>query len=104
MYATIRRYTPKGTVDPKALDDFRHRIEDKFLPVTREIRGFHAYYVVDAGKQLVSISVFEDKTGATESTRRAAEFVKDDPTKDQMGSPEILEGELLLSKEAPVGA
>jgi hypothetical protein len=104
MYATIRRYTPKGTVDPKALDDFRHRIEDKFLPVTREIRGFHAYYVEDAGKQLVSISVFEDKTGATESTRRAAEFVKDDPIKDQMGSPEILEGELLLSKEAPVGA
>jgi hypothetical protein len=59
--------------------------------------------VVNVGKELVSISVFEDKAGASESTRRAAEFVKKDPLKDQMGSPEVLEGELLVSKEAPVG-
>ena len=104
MYATIRRYTPKGTLDPKALEDFKHRIEDNFLPVAREIRGFHAYYVVNVGKEIVSISVFEDKTGANESTRRAAEFVKDDPIKDQMGTPQVLEGELLVSKEAPVAA
>jgi hypothetical protein len=103
MYATIRRYTPKGTLDRKSLDDFKHRIEDVFLPVNQEIRGFHSYYVVNAGKEIVSISVFEDKTGANESTRRAAEFVENDPIKDQMGSPEVLEGELLVSKEAPVG-
>jgi hypothetical protein len=104
MYAIIRRYTPKGTLDRKALDDFKHRIEDRFLPVAQEIRGFHSYYVVNVGnKEVLSISVFEDKTGASESTRRAAEFVKKDPIKDQMGSPEILEGELLVSKEAPVG-
>ncbi len=103
MYAIIRRYTPKGTLDRKALDDFKHRIEDKFLPMAQEIRGFHSYHVVNAGKEIVSISVFEDKTGASESTRRAAEFVKDDPIKDQMGTPQVLEGELLVSKEAPVG-
>jgi hypothetical protein len=105
MYATIRRYTPKGTVEQKDVDEFKHRIEDKFLPVTQEIRGFHSYYVVNVdNKEILSISVFEDKTGASESTRRAAEFVKDDPMKDRLGSPEILEGELLVSKEAPVGA
>lgn len=104
MYATIRRYTPKGKLDRKSLDDFKHRIEDVFLPVNQEIRGFHSYYVVNAGKEIVSISVFEDKTGASESTRRAAQFVKQDPMKDIWGSPEILEGELLVSKEAPVGA
>ncbi|HEX6668390.1 MAG TPA: hypothetical protein VF061_02460 [Gemmatimonadales bacterium] len=104
MYAIIRRYTPKGNVDQKALDEFKHRIEDKFLPAAQEIRGFHSYYVVNAGKDLLSISVFEDKTGASESTRRAAQFVKQDPMKDIWGSPELLEGELLVSKEAPVGA
>jgi hypothetical protein len=104
MYAIIRRYTPKGNVDQKGLDEFKHRIEDKFLPAAQEIRGFHSYYVVNAGKDLLSISVFEDKTGASESTRRAAQFVKQDPMKDIWGSPEILEGELLVSKEAPVGA
>lgn len=104
MYAIIRRYTPKGTVDRKAIDDFKHRIEDQFLPVAQEIRGFHSYYVLNvAEKQILSISVFEDKAGASESTRRAAEFVKNDPLKDQMGTPEVMEGELLVSKEAPVG-
>jgi hypothetical protein len=105
MYATIRRYTPKGTVDQKAIDEFKQRIEDKFLPVTQEIRGFHAYYVLSVGtKEILSISVFEDKAGASESIRRAAEFVKNDPLKDRLGTPEILEGELLVSKEMPVGA
>jgi hypothetical protein len=105
MYATIRRYTPKGTVDQKTLDDLKHRIEDGFVPIAQDIRGFHCYYAVNVGnKELVTISLFEDKTGATESTRRAADFVKKDPMKDQLGSPEIFEGELLVSKEALVGA
>jgi hypothetical protein len=105
MYATIRRYTPKGTVDQKTLDDLKRRIEDGFLPIVQDIRGFHNYYVVNVGnRELVSINVFEDKTGADESTRRAAEFVKQDPMKDQLGSPEIFEGELLVTKEAAVAA
>jgi len=51
----------------------------------------------------VTISIFENRTGAVESTRRAAEFVGKDPAKDQLSTPEIIEGELLLSKEAAVG-
>ena len=106
MYATIRRYTPKpGTVDRKAIDDFKQRIENGFVPTAQEIRGFHCYYVVNVGnKELVSIGIFEDKTGAAESTSRAAEFVKKDPLKNQLGNPEIFEGELLVSKEAAVAA
>jgi hypothetical protein len=106
MYATIRRYTPKtGTLDKKAFDDLKNRIEDGFLPIVQDIRGFHCYYAVNVGtKELVTISLFEDKTGATESTRRAADFVKKDPMKDQLGSPEVLDGELLVLKEAAVGA
>ena len=104
MYATIRRYTPKGTVDQNTLDQLKRRIEEGFLPLAQDIRGFHGYYAVNVGnKELVTISLFEDQTGAAESTRRAAEFVKKDPMKDQLGSPEILEGDLLVSKEAGVG-
>jgi hypothetical protein len=106
MFATIRRYTPKtGKVDQKTLDDLKHRIEDGFLPIAQDIRGFHCYYAVNVGnKELVTISIFEDKSGATESTRRAADFVKKDPMKDQLGSPDVIEGELLVSKEAAVSA
>jgi hypothetical protein len=105
MYAIIRRHTAKATVDQQTVTDLKRRIEDGFLPVLQEIRGFHRYYVINVdNKELVSIGVFEDKTGADESNRRSAEFVKQDPFKDQVGSPEILQGELLVSREAAVGA
>jgi hypothetical protein len=102
MYATIRRYTSK-TSTSKDIDDLKGRIEEKFTPIVQEIRGFHTYGVVNVGnKELVSISIFEDRDGAAESTRRAAEFVQKDPMKDQLGKPEVLEGELLVLKEAGV--
>ncbi len=104
MYATIRRYTPKTAATKEAFDDLKHRIEDGFLPIVQEVRGFHSYSAVNVGnKQIVTVSIFEDRNGATESTRRAAEFVQKDPMKDQLGKPEVLEGELLVLKEAAVG-
>src|SRR5215216_877617 len=71
MHASIRRYTPT-TATRKDMDDLKHRIEDGFLPMVQEIRGFHSYGAVNVGnKEIVTISIFEDKDGATESTRRA---------------------------------
>ena len=106
MYATIRRYTPKsGAVDRKTLEELKQRIESGFVPLAQEIRGFHSYFAVNvADKELITFSVFEDKAGAAESTRRAAEFVKKDPAKDKLGTPQVFEGELLVAREAPVGA
>ena len=104
MYATIRRYTAKTGTTKQTIDDLKNRIEEKFTPLVQEIRGFHSYGVVNVGnKDLVTISIFDDRNGATESTRRAAEFVQKDPMKDQLGKPEVLEGELLVLKEAGDG-
>jgi hypothetical protein len=74
MYATIRRYAAKNPSSAK----------DLFT--------------------LLTVSIFETTDGAKESTRRAAEFVKTDPVRDQLKDPEIIEGELLVGKEMPVGA
>ncbi len=106
MYATIRHYTPKAGAVPKGgLADLRNRIESGYLPIVQDIPGFHGYYAVNVGdRELVTISIFENQAGATESTRRAAEFLQKDPLKDQLGRPEVREGELLVIKEAPVGA
>lgn len=104
MYATIRRYTPKTAPTQQNINDFKRRIEENFVPINQEIRGFHSYAVLNVGnRELFSINIFETKEGAAESTRRAAEFVQKDPLKDQMGRPEVFEGELLLLKESGVG-
>ena len=104
MYAAIRRYSTKSNVNQQTVDEFKRRLEDKFVPVIQDIRGFHTYGVLKTGNnELLSISIFEDRQGATESTRKAAEFVQKDPLKDQLSKPEIFEGELLVLKEAAVG-
>ena len=106
MYATIRRYTPS---DPSAfksgLEDLKRRLEQKFLPMLQDVKGFHSYFVVNAeDRELVTISIFDDRASAQESTRRAAEFVRSDPLRNLLTEPDVVEGELMLTKEAAVGA
>lgn len=106
MYATIRRYTVK---DPSkanaAITDFKSRIETKFFPMLNELPGLHAYHVLNTNNsELVTISIFETRDGADHSTLRAAEFVRTDPIRDLLSAPEIIEGEVLVSREVTVGA
>lgn len=80
-------------------------IENNFTPQLHDVPGFHGYYVLNSNdRELVTFSIFETREGVQESTRRAAEFVRNDPLKDQLQIPEIIEGELIVSKEAAVGA
>jgi hypothetical protein len=104
MYATIRRYSTKTAATKQTIDDFKRRIEQNYVPTIQDIRGFHTYGVLNVGNnELLSISIFENREGATESTRKAAEFVQKDPMRDQLSKPEVLEGELLVLREAGVG-
>jgi hypothetical protein len=104
MYATIRRYSTKTAATKETIDGLKRRIEEKFVPAISDIRGFHTYGVLNVGdKELLSINIFEDRQGAAESNRRAAEFVQKDPLRDQLSKPEVMEGELLVLKEAAVG-
>jgi hypothetical protein len=53
-------------------------------------------------KKLLAFGIFEESAAA--SSRRAAEFVRDDPSKDRIGTPEIIEAELWILRVAPVTA
>ena len=106
MHAIIRRYTLKsGMFDRRTIEDLKRQTEDRFASTMQDVPGFHAYYLVNVNdRELVSLSIFDDRNGLAESTRRAAQFVKTLPISDRINSPEIFEGELLVSREAPVGA
>ncbi len=106
MFASVRHYTPTtGSVTKSDFDALKQRIENEFVPLIQDVPGFHCYYAVNVDdRELVTISLFETRAGATESTRRAADYVKNDPLRDRLSTPEVLEGELMVAKEAPVGA
>ena len=90
MYATIRRYT----FDPKNSEQLDTTIQEGFLPLIKKIPGFVAYYWLDSGSGAgASLSVFDNKSGAEESVRVAADFVKKNLA-TLLGKPEITQGEV----------
>src|SRR4051812_34431820 len=100
MYATIRRYASKTRgLNKENIKQLQQRIDRDFAPSLHDVSGFHAYYAMNVNdSELVTISICETKAGVTETTRRAADFVKKDPLKDAVGTPEVFEGELIVVK------
>jgi hypothetical protein len=75
MYFTVRRY--ERIPDPR---EAGHEVQATFVPLIAQVPGFVAYSWADAGGGvMVSTSVFEDRAGAEESNRRAADWVRQHP-------------------------
>ncbi len=90
MYAAIRRYKAKPDA---SISELTHRAQEGFVPLVRALPGFVAYYgVVVENNVLVTVSIFEDQAGEEESTRRAAEWVKQNIAEFIEGSPEVTAG------------
>ena len=98
MYAAIRTYRVNDS------EELARRVRDEFVPVVRDVPGFVAYYIVDAGGgKLSSVTICHDRQGVEESTARAAEWVR-----EQIGSliesgPEIMAGDVTVDA-ARIGA
>jgi hypothetical protein len=76
-------------------------VSQGFVPIISQAPGFVAYYVVDAGNDLVaSVSVFQDQAGAEESNRMAADWVKQNIASLVSGVPEITAGAVTVHKKA----
>jgi hypothetical protein len=92
MYVAVRRYV----MDPKSVNEVMRRIREEFVPIISKTPGFLNYHVLDAGNGvLASISMFENKGGAEESNRLAANWAK------TLGSllpnpPQTISGEVVV--------
>ena len=95
MYATVRRY--EGVTDPR---EAAKRVNEGFVPLLGQIPGFVAYYWVDAGGGvMISTSVFQDQTGAQESNRRAADWLRQNNMSSLMPNPpQTTAGNVVASK------
>ena len=100
MHAAIRQYQ----VDPGSVDEITRGVNEGLLPIIKEVYGFQAYYVVDAGGgRMASVSVFEDRAGAEESTRMAADWIRQNMASLVPDPPEVLEGEVVVHDAASAG-
>ena len=72
------------------------------LPIIEDASGFRAYYALDAGDgTIASVSVFEDRAGAEESTRLAADWVRENMASLFPEPPEVVQGEVVVHGAAP---
>jgi hypothetical protein len=100
MHAAIRIYQ----VDPGSVDELRRGVNEGLLPIIKDVYGFQAYYALDVGGgRLASVSVFDDQAGAEESTRMAADWIRQNMASLAPNPPEVLEGEVFANEAASAG-
>lgn len=89
MYAVVRHYHFRKE-DSEKIDQL---VQDGFVPLIKKAQGFVRYYWLDTGEgEGASLSVFEEKAGADESIRLAADFVKEHMSQFLVQKPEVIEG------------
>jgi hypothetical protein len=94
MYATVRRY--EGVTNPSEAARWKN---EGFVSLISQIRGFVAYYWVDAGDGvMISTSVFKDQASAEEADRRAADYVRQNLVSVLPNPPQITAGEVAAYK------
>ena len=89
-YTVIRRYQ---LLPDASMDDLVERVNTGFVPIISQIQGFQEYLFVDAGEGAhLTISLFDDPSGAEQSTLNAASWAAEHVAALIEGPPEVTAG------------
>ena len=95
MFAAIRYYQ----ADPPSIEEVVRRVQEEFVPLIRDMRGFVSYFILvpsEREEDIVSVSVFEDQQSAEESNRKAAELVVQNLSELLLPTPEFASGQVVV--------
>ena len=96
MYCVVRQYKMKS---PEDIDKVIDGIRDAFLPIVSKERGFVGYSVALSEQgELITTGFFQDRAGADESTRLAADWVRDNMKSAVDGPPKVTEGDVRIQE------
>jgi hypothetical protein len=97
MHATIRRY--EG-IDQNRTDELVKKVNESLIPRLSKMPGFNGYYLIDADNGVMSsFGFFDTSAQADESSRVAANWVRDEKLETALPNPpEIIGGEVLVHK------
>jgi hypothetical protein len=97
MHATIKRY--EG-IDQNRSDELVKKIGEGLVPRLSKLPGFNGYYLIEADNGVMSsFGFFDTSAQADESTRVAANWVRDEKLETALPNPpKIMGGEVLVHK------
>lgn len=91
MFASMRQYALQSGKSSELIE----RIRDEFVPMIDKAPGFVAYTVVQtSADEIATTSVFKTKSGAEDSAKLAAGWVKDNVSAYAAGPPRVTTGEV----------
>ena len=92
MHVVVRSYSGEGASE---LFDLIAQRGDEVKEIISGVPGFVTYAAARADGGGMTVTVCQDKDGTDESSRRAADWVRDNAT-SSVNPPEITEGETVL--------
>jgi hypothetical protein len=97
MFATVRRY--EG-IDASKKDELTTKVNESLAPRLSKLPGFSSYFLIDTGDGVMSsIGIFDTSTQASESTRVASEWVRDEKLENILQTPpKVTDGEVIVHK------
>jgi hypothetical protein len=98
MHATVTRY--EG-VDQSRTDELAKKVDETLVPRLSKLPGFEGYYLIEAGKGVMSsIGFFESSAQADESTRVADTWVREEKLETALPNPpKMTGGEVIVHKK-----
>jgi hypothetical protein len=93
MYVVVRSYSGQGASE---LFDLLAQREEDVKALISGVPGFSSYAAFRTGDGGVTVTICEDDTGADESSRRAAGWVRQNRS-TPVDPPEITEGSTILN-------
>ena len=103
MFATIRRY---DSVDQSRTAELVKKVDDTLLPRLSKLPGFAGYHLIKADDgTMSSVGFFDTSAQADESTRVAANWVREEKLETALPNPpKITDGEVIVHKNGFVRA
>jgi hypothetical protein len=92
-YLAIRQYE---LAPGRTMEELHAAVESGFMPIVKGVSGFQEYFLVETEGGVLSISVFDDQSGAEESTARAADWVQQELADFFAGPPVVTTGSVWL--------
>jgi hypothetical protein len=92
MYVVVRSYSGQGASE---LFDLLAQREEDVRALISGVPGFSSYAAFRSDDGGMTVTICEDKTGTDESSRRAAEWVKENVS-TTVDPPAITEGSTVL--------
>jgi hypothetical protein len=95
MHATIRRY---DGVDQNRTVELTGKVNETLIPKLNKLAGFKGYYMIEDGNGVLSsLSVFDTREQADESTKVAATWLRDEKLETAFPNPpKITSGKILV--------